>query len=204
MLARGLERRDTSSKRNRTNGIFKGRGRRRIPGAIAPDRLNGKDLPPHHPDVCGLRTRIPGRTVLRATMARSPKAASFKRTAGKPALLTARGRRMTRAVRRIPERRRSRKAPPRRPEAKRTSTRRRRPKRSAPGKSWERPGRSWIRSRRNGRRRSHRGLQRKLSGEPAPRHGFISTTKSTKSNMKMWAWKERINPSWPQRPEPGN
>ena len=33
------------------------------------------------------------------------------------------------------------------------------------------------------------------SREPAPRHGFISTTKSTKSSMKMWAWKERINPS---------
>ena len=47
MLARGLERRDTSSGRNRANGIFKGRGRRRIPGAIAPDRLNGKGLPPH-------------------------------------------------------------------------------------------------------------------------------------------------------------
>ena len=71
-MARGLERRDTSSERNRTNGIFKGRGRRRrrIPGAIAPDRLNGKDLPPHHPDVCGLRTRIPDRTALRAIMAR--------------------------------------------------------------------------------------------------------------------------------------
>ncbi|RHQ21467.1 hypothetical protein DWZ08_15230 [Clostridiaceae bacterium AF29-16BH] len=69
MLARGLERRDTSSERNRTNGIFRGRGRRRIPGAIAPDRLNGKDLPPHHPGVCGLRTRIPDRTALRAMMA---------------------------------------------------------------------------------------------------------------------------------------
>ena len=45
--------------------------------------------------------------------------------------------------------------------SKRTSTRKRRPKRSAPGKSWERPGRSWIRSRRNGRRRSRRGLQKK-------------------------------------------
>ena len=71
MLARGLERRDTSSERNLTNGIFKGRGRRRIPGAIAPDRLNGKDLPPHCPDACGLRTRIPDRTALRAMMARS-------------------------------------------------------------------------------------------------------------------------------------
>ena len=89
MMARSLERRDTSSERNRTNGIFKGRGRRRIPGAIAPDRLNGKGLPPHHPDACGLRTRIPGRTVLRATMARSPKAASFKRTDGKAVPLTA-------------------------------------------------------------------------------------------------------------------
>ena len=89
MMARGLERRDTSSERNRTNRIFKGRGRRRIPGAIAPDRLNGKGLPLHHPDACGLRTRIPGRTVLRATMARSPKAASFKRTAGKAVPLTA-------------------------------------------------------------------------------------------------------------------
>ena len=39
------------------------------------------------------------------------------------------------------------------------------------------------------------GLQRKLSGEPAPRHGFISTTRYTRSSMKMWAWKERINPS---------
>ena len=85
----GLERRDTSSERNRINGIFKGRGRRRIPGTIAPDRLNGKDLPPHCPDACGLRTRIPGRTVLRATMARSPKAASFKRTAAKAVPLTA-------------------------------------------------------------------------------------------------------------------
>ena len=46
-MARGLERRDTSSERNRINGIFKGRGRRRIPGAIAQDRLNGKGLPPH-------------------------------------------------------------------------------------------------------------------------------------------------------------
>ena len=36
MLARGSERRDTSSERNRINGIFKGRGRRRIPGALAP------------------------------------------------------------------------------------------------------------------------------------------------------------------------
>ncbi|RHO16148.1 hypothetical protein DW223_08115 [Butyricicoccus sp. AM18-35] len=89
MMARGLERRDTLSERNRTNGIFKGRGRRRIPGTIAPDRLNGKGLPPHRPDVCGLRTRMPGRTVLRATMARSPKAASFKRTAGKAVPLTA-------------------------------------------------------------------------------------------------------------------
>ena len=60
---------NTSSERNRTNGIFRGRGRRRIPGAIAPDRLNGKDLPPHHPGVCGLRTRIPDRTALRAMMA---------------------------------------------------------------------------------------------------------------------------------------
>lgn len=60
---------DMSSERNRTNGIFRGRGRRRIPGAIAPDRLNGKDLPPHHPGVCGLRTRIPDRTALRAMMA---------------------------------------------------------------------------------------------------------------------------------------
>ena len=89
MMARGLERRNTSSERNRINGIFKGRGQRRIPGAIAPDRLNGKDLPPHRPDACGLRTRIPGRTVLRTTMARSPKAASFKRTAGKAVPLTA-------------------------------------------------------------------------------------------------------------------
>ena len=40
-----------------------------------------------------------------------------------------------------------------------------------------------------------KALQRKQSREPAPRHGFISTTKSTKSSMKMWAWKERINPS---------
>ncbi|OUP87114.1 UNVERIFIED_ORG: hypothetical protein B5F06_05835 [Lacrimispora saccharolytica] len=89
MLARGSERRDTSSERNRINGIFKGRGRRRIPGALAPDRLTGKDLPPHRPDACGLRTRIPGRPALRTMMARSSKAASFKRTAGKPALLTA-------------------------------------------------------------------------------------------------------------------
>ncbi|RHQ25343.1 hypothetical protein DWY89_14050 [Clostridium sp. AF27-5AA] len=89
MMARGLERRDTLSERNRTNGIFKGRGRRRIPGTIAPDRQNGKDLPPYRPDVCGLRTRMPGRTVLRAMMARSPKAASFKRTAAKAVPLTA-------------------------------------------------------------------------------------------------------------------
>ena len=30
--------------------------------------LNGKDLPTHHPGVCGLRTRIPDRTALRAMM----------------------------------------------------------------------------------------------------------------------------------------
>ena len=204
MMARGLERRDTSSERNRTNGIFKGRGRRRIPGAIAPDRLNGKGLPPHHPDACGLRTRIPGRTVLRATMARSPKAVSFKRTAGKAVPLTAGGRRMRRAGRRIPARHRSRRAPQRMPGAKRTSTRRRRPKRSAPGKSWERLGRNWTRPRQNGQRRSRRGLQKRQSGEPAQKRGSMSTTRYTRSSMKMWVWKEPINPSWPQRPEPGN
>ena len=204
MMARGLERRDTSSERNRTNRIFKGRGRRRIPGAIAPDRLNGKGLPPHHPDACGLRTRIPGRTVLRAMMARSPKAASFKRTDGKAVPLTARGRKMKRTGRRIPARHRSRRAPPRRPGAKRTSTRKHRQKRNTPGKSWERPGRNWTRPRQNGQRRSRRGLRRKLSGEPAPKHGFISTTKSTKLSMKMWVWKEPISRNlWP-RPEPGN
>ena len=68
-FAQAIENYYTSSERNRTNGIFRGRGRRRIPGAIAPDRLNGKDLPPHHPGVCGLRTRIPDRTALRAMMA---------------------------------------------------------------------------------------------------------------------------------------
>ena len=88
-FAQAIENYYTSSERNRTNGIFKGRGRRRIPGAIAPDRLNGKGLPPHRPDACGLRTRIPDRTALRAMMARSPKAASFKRTAGKAVPLTA-------------------------------------------------------------------------------------------------------------------
>ena len=204
MLARGLERRDTSSERNRTNRIFKGRGRRRIPGAIAPDRLNGKGLPPHHPDACGLRTTIPGRTVLRAMMARSPKAASFKRTDGKAVPLTARGRKMKRTGRRIPARHRSRRAPPRRPGAKRTSTRKHRQKRNTPGKSWERLGRNWTRPRQNGQRRNRRGLRRKLSGEPAPKHGFISTTKFTKLSMKMWVWKEPISRNlWP-RPEPGN
>ena len=49
----------------------------------------GVSVPPHHPDVCGLRTRIPDRTALRAMMARSPKAASFKRTDGKAVPLTA-------------------------------------------------------------------------------------------------------------------
>ena len=42
------------------------------------------------------------------------------------------------------------------------------------------------------------------AGEPAPKHGFISTTKSTKLSMKMWVWKEPISRNlWP-RPEPGN
>lgn len=133
MMARGLERRDTSSERNRTNGIFKGRGRRRIPA-----------------------------------------------------------------------RHRSRRAPPRRPGAKRISTRKHRQKRNTPGKSWERLGRNWTRPRQNGQRRNRRGLRRKLSGEPAPKHGFISTTKFTKLSMKMWVWKEPISRNlWP-RPEPGN
>ena len=111
---------------------------------------------------------------------------------------------LKRAGRRIPAGHRSRRAPPRRPGVKRTSTRRRRPKRSAPGKSWERPGRSWIRSRRNGRRRSRRGLRRKLSGEPVQKHGSMSTTRSTKLSMKMWVWKEPISRNlWP-RQEPGN
>lgn len=29
-------------------------------------------------------------------------------------------------------------------------------------------------------------------------------TRYTRLSMKMWVWKEPINPSWPQRPEPGN
>ena len=48
------------------------------------------------------------------------------------------------------------------------------------------------------------GLAKKAVREPAPKHGFISTTKSTKLSMKMWVWKEPISRNlWP-RPEPGN
>ena len=36
------------------------------------------------------------------------------------------------------------------------------------------------------------------------RNNLHEVDTSTKSNMKMWVWKEPINPSWPQRPEPGN
>jgi len=53
-------------------------------------------------------------------------------------------------------------------------------------------------------RRSRRGLQKRQSGEPVQKHGSMSTTRYTRSSMKMWVWKEPINPSWPQRPEPGN
>ncbi len=194
-MARGLERRDTSSERNRTNGIFKGRGRRRIPGGNRPgpaeregpspapsrrlrfeDEDTGQDSPSGHdgPKSKSGKFQEDSRKARPSDRMRQEDEPGGPQDTGKA---------------------RSRRAPPRRPGAKRTSTRKRRPKRSAPGKSWERPGRSWIRPRRNGRRRSRRGLQRKLSGEPAPRHGFISTTKSTKSNMKMWAWKEPINPS---------
>ena len=192
-MARGLERRDTSSERNQTNGIFKGRGRRRIPGAIAPDRLNGKGLPLHHPDACGLRTRIPGRTVLRATMARSPKAAT-RGQPEKPSSDRMRGRKMEAGGCRIPAAHRSRRAPPRRPGAKRTSTRKAQSG-NTPGKSWERPGRNWTRPRQNGQRRSRRGLQKRQSGEPVQKHGSMSTTRYTRSSMKMWVWKEPINPS---------
>ena len=51
---------------------------------------------------------------------------------------------MKRTGRRIPARHRSRRAPPRRPGAKRTSTRKHRQKRNTPGESWERPGRNWC------------------------------------------------------------
>ena len=71
---------------------------------------------------------------------------------------------MKRTGRRIPARHRSRRAPPRRPGAKRTSTRKHRQKRNTPGKSWERPGRNWTRPRQNGQRRSRRGLRRELCG----------------------------------------
>ena len=64
---------------------------------------------------------------------------------------------MKRAGRRIPARHRSRRAPPRRPGAKRTSTRKHRQKRNTPGKSWERLGRNWTRPRQNGQRRNRRG-----------------------------------------------
>ena len=72
------------------------------------------------------------------------------------------------------------------------------------GKSWERLGRNWTRPRQNGQRRNRRGLQKRQSGEPVQKHGSMSTTRYTRSSMKMWVWKEPINPSWPQRPEPGN
>ncbi len=68
---------------------------------------------------------------------------------------------MKRAGRRIPARHRSRRAPPRRPGAKRTSTRKHRQKRNTPGKSWERPGENWTRPRQNGQRRSRPGLAKK-------------------------------------------
>ena len=56
----------------------------------------------------------------------------------------------------------------------------------------------------NGQRRSRRGLQKRQSGEPAPKHGSMSITRYTRSSMKMWVWKEPISRNlWP-RPEPGN
>ena len=39
------------------------------------------------------------------------------------------------------------------------------------------------------------GLARKAAGEPGPRRGFTSTTKSIRWNRKMWAWREPINRS---------
>ena len=48
------------------------------------------------------------------------------------------------------------------------------------------------------------GLAKRQSGEPVQKHGSMSTTRSTKSSMKMWVWKEPISRNlWP-RPEPGN
>ncbi|RGE65280.1 hypothetical protein DXC40_17150 [Anaerotruncus colihominis] len=78
MLARGSERRDTPSERNRINGIFKGRTH----------RLTGRGLLPNHPNASASRTRTADRTVLRANMARSPKEASSGRTMTSPAPLT--------------------------------------------------------------------------------------------------------------------
>ena len=48
------------------------------------------------------------------------------------------------------------------------------------------------------------GLAKRQSGEPVQKRGSMSTTRYTRLSMKMWVWKEPINPSWPQRPEPGN
>ena len=61
--------------------------------------------------------------------------------------------------------------------------------RPGPGKAAYRPGQAGTKRRPNKRQRSLPGLQEKPSGEPEPRRGSTSTTKSIRWNRKTWAWR---------------
>ena len=151
---------------------------------------------------------------LRANMARSQRAENSGRTTTSPGLLTVYGRRTHRAAENLLAG--SRKAPGAaagrailtEPGGEKTVVKRkirfieRRKRQAGPGKSCIPPGISWTRRRPNGRQRSLPGLRRKPFGEPGPRHGSTSTTKSIRWNRKTWAWREPINRSWQPRARP--
>lgn len=83
------------------------------------------------------------------------------------------------------------------------NSKRRRKKQTGPGKSSIPPVKNWIRRRPDRRQRSLPDLQGKPSGEPEPKHGSMSTTKSIRWSRKMWAWRERTNRSLQPREQPG-
>lgn len=110
---------------------------------------------------------------------------------------------MKRAGRRIPARHRSRRALPRRPGAK-GKYQKAQAKAEHAGEKLGKAREKLDKTEAKRAAKKPRGLQKRQSGEPAQKRGSMSTTRYTRLSMKMWVWKEPINPSWPQRPEPGN
>ena len=205
MMARGLERRDTSSERNRTNGIFKGRGRRRIPGTIAPDRLNGKGLSPAPSRRLRFEDEDAGQDSPSGHDGPKSKSGKFQEDSRKS--------RPSDRMRQEDEaggpQDTGKAQEPEGSAEKAGSKKDKYQKAQAKAEhAGEKLGKAREKLDKTEAKRAAKkppgACKKRQSGKPVQKHGSMSTTRYTKLSMKMWVWKEPISRNlWP-RPEPGN